>query len=206
MSVKKPSYQLLLDLALEEPDEQSITKGDDSLRREAARQALEGMFGKIGSPRWLDEYFQLREGGWPWRVAAYIAWASSPRAGRRPKTQNQLAQDYLGLSSDRVIATWKKRNPTIIDMIGILQTAPLYKHRTEIYTALTAVAVKPDPKSHRDRKLALELMGDYTPTKKIEANVSQKMSDLLSDLSDQELGELVAASEDKGDDDAASKA
>ena len=125
MPVPRPIYQLPLDLDLQEP-EGEISQEDARIRSEAAQKALENMYGKIGAPRWLDEYAQLRDGGWPWRVAAYIAWASSPRVGREPKTQEELARAHLGLTSDRVIATWRKRNPAIDEMVRILQTAPLF--------------------------------------------------------------------------------
>lgn len=192
MPISKPVYQLPLELDLPEPDDLGQGTPDEArLRAEAARQALEGMYGKIGAPRWLDEYRELMKGGWPWRVAAYIAWASSPRVGREPKTQEDLARIHLGLMSDRAISTWRKRNPAIDEVVRIMQAAPLFKHRAEIYTALVAVAVKPEYKSHNDRKLALELMGDYLPAKKVLAALTKKTDGDISELSDDELAELA---------------
>lgn len=192
MPIQKPGYQLQFDLDLpgeEQEDAQQIS--------ERARNALDAMRGKLGSPKWLDEYFALREGGWNWRVAVYIAWAASPRAGREPKTQDELARLYLGLTSDRAIATWRKRNPGIDEMIHAMQGVPLWKHRAEIITALVVSAVKPDYKHHNDRKLALELMGDHVPTQKLSASFGRKlMSDDLSDLTDEELRELAASLKD----------
>lgn len=107
MPVSRPAYQLPLSLDLPEPEEKNISSEDARIKAEAARKTLEGMFGKIGSPKWLEEYGELMRGGWPWRVAAYIAWASSPRIGREPRTQDELARFHLGLTSDRVIATWR---------------------------------------------------------------------------------------------------
>ncbi len=161
MPIPKITYQLPLELDL--PEAEDLSPDDAHVKSEQARKALEAMFGRAGTPRWLDDYLELVRGGWPWRVAAYIAWASSPRAAREPKTQDELARIHLGLTSDRAISTWRKRNPAIDEVVRMMQAGPLFKHRAEIFTALVAVAVKPEYKSHADRKLALELMGDYTP-------------------------------------------
>jgi hypothetical protein len=194
MPIPKLTYQLQLNLDLPEPEPDGMSQEEVRLRSETARKALESLFGKLGSPRWLDEYMELVKGGWHWRVAAYIAWASSPRANREPKTQDQLAKLHLGLSSDRVIATWRKRNPAIDEMVRVLQAAPLLKHRAEIFTALAAVAVKPEYKSHSDRKLALELMGDYVPAHKALIGLLRKgNNDELRQMSESELNELAMA-------------
>lgn len=196
MPIPKPTYQLPLlldlpDLEESEPVDQAL------LRAEAAQKALASLYGKIGAPRWLDEYLELVKGGWPWRVAAYIAWASSPRAGREPKTQDELARFHLGLTSDRAISTWRKRNPAIDEMVRVMQAAPLFKHRAEIFTALVAVAVRPEYKSHNDRKLALELMGDYMPAHKVLAGLlgGGKGND-LSQMSEDELRAIAQAAEE----------
>lgn len=199
MPVSKPIYQLPLNLDLPEPDDQSLSVEDARIRAEAARRALEGMYGKIGSPKWLEDYNELVRGGWHWRVAAYIAWASSPRIGREPRTQDELARNHLGLNSDRVIATWRRKNPAIDETVRLLQSAPLFKHRAEIFTALVAVAVKPEYKSHNDRKLAFELMGDHVPTSRLQAELKRRgigMDD-ISDLSDAELIEIAKAAEER---------
>lgn len=200
MPIPKPVYQLPLDLDLPEADDDQQTPEEARLRSEAARSALEGMFGKIGAPRWLDEYNELVRGGWPWRVAAYIAWASSPRAGREPKTQDELARIHLGLTSDRAISTWRRKNPAIDEVVRIMQAAPLFKHRSEIFTALVAVAVKPEYKSHNDRKLALELMGDYMPARKVLAALTARSDSDMSEMSDDELADLARALDEDGQD------
>lgn len=110
MPLPKFGYQMTLALELPEAEEgDSIV--DDRLRNEAARKALENMYGKIGAPRWMDDFMELCKGGWPWRVAAYIAWASTPKGSREPKTQDELARNHLGLTSDRAINTWRRKNP-----------------------------------------------------------------------------------------------
>ncbi len=81
----------------------------------------------------------------------------------------------------------------------MMQAGPLFKHRAEIFTALVAVAIKPEYKSHADRKLALELMGDYTPIRKVLAELKKKGEGDESDLSDTELEELARALEEDTD-------
>lgn len=160
MPIEKPIYQLSLNLDIQIPDDKDVSPEEAKLKSEAAQKALELLYGKAGAPRWLDDYLELTKGGWPWRVAAYIAWASTPKGARDPKTQDELARFHLGLSSDRAIATWRSKNPLIDEMVHKLQGSPLWKHRAEIIAAMVAVAAKPDAKGHQDRKLALKLMGD----------------------------------------------
>lgn len=195
MSMKRPEWdlpdeyrQIALDLDVETVEGDAVTPDEARRISERARLAFE----TLGSaPKWSEDYARLRAGGWPWRQAAYIAWASTPKTMRDPKTQDELARKYLGLSSDRPIATWRKRNPLIDEMVAALQAAPLWEHRAEIYRALLAVAVKPEYKSHNDRKLALELLGDYVPASKLVAEMSRRVKGDLSELSDEELAALA---------------
>jgi hypothetical protein len=198
MPLPKFGYQMTLALDLPEAED-GPAKPDDRLRNEAAREALERMYGKIGAPRWMDDYMELCKGGWPWRVAAYIAWASTPKGSREPKTQDDLARIHLGLTSDRAINTWRRKNPAIDEMVRVMQAGPLFKHRAEIFTALVAVAVKPEYKSHNDRKLALELMGDYMPAHKILAALTARGQAGVK--TDAELDELAKALEAEVNDD-----
>jgi len=190
MPLVKFGYQLTLELNLADAEDE-VVGNDALLKANAARLVLEGMYGRIGAPRWLDDYLELCKGGWHWRVAAYIAWASTPRGSREPKTQDELARSHLGLTSDRAINTWRKKNPAIDEMVRMMQAGPLFKHRAEIYTALVAVAVKPEYKSHNDRKLALELLGDYIPTHKLLAALTARGQAGVK--TDAELDELVEA-------------
>lgn len=189
MPVARPDYQLSFDLDLPEDDSDKSHSSIEEirLRSETARQALEGR-----ALPWLEEYQRLRNGGWPWRVAAYIAWASQSRNKREPKTQDELARQHLGLTSDRAITTWRQKNPTIDEMIALLQAAPLWDYRAEVFQALTANAVKPDYKTHNDRKLFLELTGDYVPTAKLAALLSKGniTKEDLSEYSDEELAAM----------------
>jgi hypothetical protein len=112
-------------------------------------------------PQWWDEYLVLRSEGWDWRKAAYIAWASSVVMLRWPKTQAELASKVLGLRSDRTIQKWRADDPSIDERVAKLQVEPLLRHRRDVIEALVTSAMSPDPKSHPDRKMFLEMTGDY---------------------------------------------
>lgn len=112
---------------------------------------------------WIEDYFELTAEGWPWRQAVYMLWASQPADRRCPPTQMRLAIEVLGLRSDRTIRDWRTRNPSIDVRIRQLQTSILAKHRADVLQALATMAKDPDYKAHQDRKLFLEMTGDYVP-------------------------------------------
>ena len=114
-------------------------------------------------PLWWEDYLELRARGLDWRKAAYVAWASAPTYKRWPKTLEQLAGDVLGLRSDRTIRKWKENNPDLEEMIAAFQVAPMMKHRRDVIDALITVAKLKKPEGHRDRRLFLEMTGDYKP-------------------------------------------
>jgi len=182
--------QLDLGLDVEEVDVRGGGLSFEEVRARAmkARRALEdGDSWEQGEvPQWFEHYLQLRKKGRPWRVAVYVLWAASPKRGRWPATQLELATEVLGLTSDRQIYAWRKKYPEIDDMITMLQAAPLMEHRADIFEALVAVATDADYKAHSDRKLALEMLGDYVPRSKMDLGVAVG-SDAVDDLSDEEL-------------------
>jgi len=183
MPISKPDYQLTLPLELEEAisgEPVVVSPEEARLRSETARAALVGE-----AVTWKDEYEKLVQGGWNWRVAAYIAWASCPKDSRVPKTQDELATLHLGLTSDRAINMWRKRNPAIDEMVAVLQSAPLWEHRASYYQALDKGAKKAgdDYKFFKHLQLALEMMGDYVSKSEIEAKLNQSLTGDLSNLS-----------------------
>lgn len=189
--------QLALGLDLPEVELDGVTPEVARQRSEAARQALE-MLGGQGSatPAWLEDYYMLRDKGWPWRQAAYIAWASTPTDARNPKTQQDLAFQ-LGLTSDRAISTWRRRNPAILETIAFLQSAVLWRHRADAYDNLIKGMQKAgaDYKFYNHLKLYMEMTGDYVPTSKYMAELKKKISTDPSELSEEEVQMLSAAYE-----------
>jgi hypothetical protein len=152
----------------------------------------------VSTPTYYEQFLALMDAGWPWRVAAYIAWASSPKQGRWPKTQDEFAQTVLGLTSDRQIAKWRKNNPSINDLIADLQVAPMLEHRADVIKALIESASDPDYKGHGDRKLFLEITGDYTPTSKLVAQLRRSLGDQTAEQPNDVL-EQYAGFDDAGD-------
>ena len=191
-------FDLDLDEVAEDAADRSISAAEARQISEAARWVYENhgdAEGTIASPgrlamrdKWMGDYLKLREMGWPWRVAAYIAWAASPRIGRWPKSLAELADKVLGLRSPRVIYTWREKYPSINSVVAVMQAAPLLEHKRDVIEALVQMASDPDYKTFNDRKLFLEMVGLYTPKSKLE--LEGKARD-LSELSDEELDALV---------------
>ena len=120
-------------------------------------------------PAWWQDYLAIRE-AFPhfrnWRIYVYIAWAGQPAAARQPRSVQELAEQVLGCS-DRAVRNWREASygdkADIAEAIAWVQASPLLRTRREIYDALAASAVIVGPKGHNDRKLALEMLGDYRP-------------------------------------------
>ena len=201
MTVKRPDWEIARQLALgldlggDDPALREDTRA--ALRSEAARQALEKRRKGENAPAWLAEYDRLRALGWPWRVAAYIAWAASPRRERWPETLEDLASEVLGLTSARQVFAWRRKNPAIDEMVAMLQVAPLWEHRRDVFNALVQVASDPDYKGHADRKLFFEMLGDYVPRARVDARLrpGEVDEDDLQAMSDDELRLLAEAAQ-----------
>jgi hypothetical protein len=139
---------------------------------------------------WYEDYLMLRTLGWPWRVATYIAWAASPKLRREPRTLNELADKVLGLNSPRAVHTWRDKYVTIDAVVNMMQAKPTLEYRRDVYDALVKVAATQDHKCAPDRKLYMEMTGDYVPHMKIDERIG-KATDLTG-LSDEELDALGA--------------
>ena len=187
--MKWHELQLQFDLDLDElsddAQERAIAPDEARLISEAARVQFEG-----AGAEWQREYVQLREHGWPWRVAAYIAWASSPKERRKPKTVAELATQVLGLQGPRVIYTWRHKYPSLDAVVAMMQAKPLFEHRRDVFDALVDVASQADYKGHNDRKLFFQMTGDFVPQSQLDLKRSGKGND-LSELSDDELAALA---------------
>jgi hypothetical protein len=163
---------------------------------EEARQAFEVLAANDGKAfGWMSRYQQLARQRIPWRIAVYIAWASIPKADRLPKTQDELAKQVLGLTSDRVLITWRAKYPDIDKMIAQLQSNELFEHRADIFEALIKSASDPNYKSHQDRRLAFEMLGDYSQKIQVEDHRKSAGVDDVSSKSDAELNEDIKQAE-----------
>jgi hypothetical protein len=148
-------------------DDTLFPAGEAAPGQAQSRKAYQENLDSLKDFDWWQDYLELTRRGWDWRKAVYIAWSAAPYTARTPATQEELALTVLGLASDRVIGTWRKRHPEMEDEIANMQAAPLLRHRREIFDALATSASDPDPKSHQDRKLALEMLGDYKQRQEI---------------------------------------
>lgn len=106
-----------------------------------------------------------------WRQALFIAWTATPKHLRTPATQNELA-DLLGLASTGTFRNWRRKYPEMDERIRQLPREMLITHLADVYDAMVAVATSPDPKATPERKLFLELVGEYTPRSEVKADVA----------------------------------
>lgn len=154
-------------------------------RSEASR----GLLKTLGDEAdWAGIYHDLINAGWPWRMAAWVAWSTVPKTRRWPKSQEELARDVLGLTSDRVIATWRKKYPTLDQLIADLQASDMLDARADVLTALKQSAANSDYKHSPDRRLFLTMTGDYSDNKKIEV---KRAKNTVREMSDAELDALA---------------
>jgi hypothetical protein len=105
---------------------------------------------------------------WDWRKALYIAWNCLPTSQRWPKYEYELATDFLGLTNTRTIREWKLKDPEIEERIAAGPKRLLIGYVADVLEALVLVATTADAKAHQDRKLFLELTGQYKPAGKVE--------------------------------------
>src|SRR3990172_6309321 len=163
-----------------------------------SRKAYERFTAKSAACPWWDDYMRLRDEGYTWRVAVYIAWASSPARDRWPATQQELAEQFLGLRSDRTIRKWRGLNPKIDERVITAQAEPLLRYRRDVFEALVEMAAMRDPTAHGDRKLFLQMTGDYRPREALELTGKDgepiELLDLgsFTQLSEDEIDQLIS--------------
>jgi hypothetical protein len=203
-------------------DEGQVSPAEARARSEAARLALEALpnpqplpdsgrgeeappsnlppnsknsEGDNGGIPWLEEWRRLIGQGWKWRTAAWIAWAASPKVGRWPATQMELATEVLGLTSDRTIIAARKKNPAIDEMVGVMQAAPLMEHIRDINEALAESAQIRGRNGNPDRKLAYEMLHLYQPKVRVEQGTM--LPDKCEDMTAEQLAEMKAGLEER---------
>ncbi len=198
MTLKKPQIQPnLFDI---KPFEEEVNSIERDRIDSVVKNLMEPMASGQQSPEWLETYFLLRRKQWDVRKAIYIAWASMPREKRFPKTQEELAKDYLGLTSDRVISKWRKNNPAIEDAIHKAQTLAFFESRGAVLAALSESAQKVDYKNHQDRKLFLTMSGDYIAQSEIRGLLLRGELKLRKNKEDYTQEELEAMAAELGED------
>jgi hypothetical protein len=175
-----------------------LSAQDVRKRNEAARSALTEYLQDGDLPDWAEMYQRLLNSAWPWRVALYVAWASMPKHRRVPKTQDDLATEYLGLTSDRAISTWRKKYQ-VDQMIADLQADELLDARADVFHALKEMARTIDYKGAADRRVYLEMIGAYVPVTKLAAELRKRgiSADDMEGMSVEELRELASAASER---------
>jgi hypothetical protein len=159
----------------------------------ASRQAYKGFTGLGDKPAWEADYNALRAEGWTWRVAIYIAWAASPTKDRWPATEEELANQVLGLKSSRSIRKWRTNKPEIDERVAEYKVEPVFRRLRDIIDTMITVATTPDSSGFQDRKLALTIGKVYDPKGTLELSGPDggqiKFKNEL-DLSDKTVDEL----------------
>lgn len=142
---------------------------------------------------WVGDYMALLDEGWYWRDACYIAWKGSPRPQRRPETMEMLA-NLMGFSV-RTLKGRLTKNPAIRLRAARTVAARAFDAVDDVWDALIASASDPNYKNHPDRKLYMEMTGQYTPKQAIDLGVGEDDDD-LSRLGRTELARLAALGSD----------
>ena len=202
---KWDELQLRFDLELDEVEDDAVERRISAEEARLISEAARGKFaGKVErtleietGEDWFRDYLMLIEQGWPWRVACYMAWASSPKEYRWPATITELATHVLGLTSPRVIYTWRQKYASIDTVVAMMQAAPLWEHRRDVLEALAEMAKTQDYKAFNDRKLFLEMIGDYVPRSRLDVGKAGKGD--LSEMTDEELRRWMGEDDGFGD-------
>jgi len=149
----------------------ALAPGQDvsRLKKRELDQHLAGLQAQdVAPPTWMELYDALLdergEDGhrrWDWRKALFIAWCCTPKEERDPKTLGGLAR-RLGVATS-TMREWRYKDPEIERRISELPRLLLMEHVASVYQALATLASTPDPKTFQDRRLFLELTGQYSP-------------------------------------------
>lgn len=156
-SIMTTETQLAL---IEGTPEKDMTNDEDERRDAFEQNALESL-------PFSGAYEQLRDEGWDYVSAGFIAWKSLPKKARYPKSIKKLA-NLLGVSAD-AIKKRRQKNPLIDERANkALLTGSLLPRADKVIEALVGSASRADYHNHADRKLFLEMVGLYTPKQAID--------------------------------------
>ena len=145
--------------------------GENGLR---GRQALDTYLATLEEqPSWKTIYDDLLaervEGPdgkaiprWDWRKALLITRRVVPKALRWPQTEAEFAR-LINIKSTRTIREWMRKDPEIEKRIAALPKQMLMEHVADVLDALVTVARMPIPQANQDRKMVLEMTGQYSP-------------------------------------------
>ena len=178
-------------------DQKPLTMAEVREREMAARQALGDRFLSEDAPSWAERYHELMLSNIPWRVAAFVAWSTAPKYLRWPKTQDDLAREVLGLTSDRRIVEWRRKYPYIDQMIASLQTSIMLDYIPGSIEASGKVASQADYKATPERRLLWEAVGIIEKTSKVSiedpglVSTGRKMLEKLRKLPTEKKIELL---------------
>lgn len=163
---------------------------DEAQRRSAAARCIFEV--SDDAEPWLADYFDLIAEGYSWRQAIYLLWSAQPVEQREPRTQQELATRVLGLTSDRVISDWNQ-NPAMEARRAGLVRSVIQKSLPDVFQALVDSARNPSPRSHSDRRLLLEMAGEYTPKQMV--RLSADDADEFEQMDEAELRKIQAGPE-----------
>jgi hypothetical protein len=162
----------------------------DRMLKDKDKEVKETLF-----PDWSEPYHRLLNAGLPWRIAAYVAWATMPKNHRWPETQDQLAMEVLGLTSDRSISTWRRKHPEIDQLIADMQAEAMLEYRPGAIHALGTVASDASYRANPDRRLLFEMTGDHVPRSKVDvgqaSGIGKSILDRLDKLPTDKLIEML---------------
>jgi hypothetical protein len=162
-----------------------LSAAEIQTRSMAAKQAL----GTDKIPVYFEQYHRLMDAGVPWKIAAYVAWASIPKHDRNPSTQDEFAKQVLGLNSDRQISEWRKKYP-IDQMVADLSGEMLLQYRPGVFEAIGWGASQKSYRAAAQQQLFVELSRDM-PNPRIHVEDNRVVQD-LEDLSDAQLDAMDA--------------
>ena len=191
MTIQRPDYPFQLELIPKEIEDAQPNYAKWRTRKDLNLESKLVFNSLAEPPAWYEDYQRLVESGWPWRMAAYIAWSSVPKKLRWPKTQQDLAVNVLGLRTQRQISYWRCHIPAFNAAISDLRVVPLLEYRADVIQALIDSAINPAPKHHRDRKLFLEIAGIYTPTNCYQKKTPETSTHPFANKSDAELEQYL---------------
>lgn len=150
MDVNQPTQQTLLPAWV---PPQEIHDFSHDAEYKVFVEALRGL-------EWAEDFARLMYDGWKWRKAAFIAWVSQPKEMREPRFKGAFAE-LIGCSRSKIAEM--ERDPLISTAILKFRRRALADNIPDVMNALTESATNANYKHHADRKIFLEMVGEYTP-------------------------------------------